>query len=85
MPSVRTQRDGLVGAIASLAVLVGEFLRSGNDYAAAVALVALVVAALAYRYLDARLIEALAPDDVDELKPILRRVGRAIRRRVRRR
>lgn len=79
----RTARDGVVTIIAALSGLVGEFVRSGNDYAAAIAIVAIVVAALAYRYLDAKTLEAIAPDDVDELKPILRRIGRAIRRRVR--
>jgi len=78
----RQTRDAVVTLIAGLAAIVGELLRSGNDYAAAVAVIAMVLAALAYRYLDAKTLEAIAPDDADELKPILRRVGRAIRRRA---
>jgi hypothetical protein len=84
VPTPRTQRDGLIGALVSLGLLVQEFIRAGNDAAAAATLVAMLLVFVAYRYLDAKTLEAIAPDDADELKPILRRVGRAIRRRVRR-
>lgn len=80
---MKKARDAIVGVIVVLAPFAYESAVAGEYYTAGVtgALVGLLV--LLYRYADARVLEELAqadPADAEELKPILRRLGRALRR-----
>ncbi|GGO01733.1 hypothetical protein [Haloarcula pellucida] len=78
----RRARDAIVGLLVALAPFAYKQLVLGNRTTAAVTAVAMAGLVLVYRYADARTIEAAAGADAEDLKPVLRRVGRTIRRRL---
>ncbi|MEA5387109.1 hypothetical protein VB779_08610 [Haloarculaceae archaeon H-GB11] len=78
----RRARDALVGLLVALAPFAYKQFLAGNQYVAGVTLALMAGLGLVYRYADARAMEAVAEGDVDELKPVLRRVGRRLRKRV---
>jgi len=85
----RTVRDSIVALLVALAPFAFEQFAAGSDIVAAVTAVVMLVLALVYRYVDAQVIEAASDvadvdgdgEVADDLKPVLRRVGRFIRRR----
>jgi predicted membrane-bound mannosyltransferase len=81
--SSRNTRDAVVGLLIALTPFAYKQFIAGNDVVAAVTLAVMLGLVLAYRFLDAKVIEAaLDADDADDLKPILRRLGKSIRRRL---
>lgn len=78
----RRARDAVFALLLALAPFAYKQLLAGDDVVAGVTVAVMVGLVLAYRFLDARTIEAaLDADDAEDLKPLLRRIGRAIRRR----
>jgi len=86
----RTARDSIVALLVALAPFAFEQFATGSDIVAAITAVVMVLLALVYRYVDAQVIETARDvadvdgdgDVADDLKPVLRRVGQFIRRRV---
>ena len=81
----RRARDALVGLLVALAPFAYKQHVLGHDYVAGLTIVVMAGVIVAYRYADAKTLEAVAavaPEDADELKPILRRAGRWLRRRI---
>jgi len=86
----RRARDAIVALLIALAPFAYKQATLGNQFIAGVTAAMMVTLVLIYRYADAKVIEAAreiadADDDgavADDLKPVLRRVGRFIRRRV---
>ena len=79
--TTRRARDAIMGLIATLAAFAYQQILAGRYRTAAIT--AIVIGALftVYRYADARVIEAVADAEADELKPVLRRLGRLLRRK----
>lgn len=79
----RRARDALVALLIALAPFAYKQAVTGNRVVAGVTIVVMGGVIVVYRYADARVIEAVATEaDAEELKPLLRRVGRWLRRRL---
>lgn len=78
MTSRRT-RDALVALLVSLGPFAYTELLAGNHATAGLTLAVMAGIAAVYRYADARVIETVADTDAEELKPVLRRIGRRLR------
>lgn len=82
MSNARRARDALAALLVALAPFAYKQFVLGRTVVASVTVATMVGIGLAYRYADARALEHLASEaDADELKPVLRRVGRYVRRR----
>lgn len=72
----RAVRDALLGPMFALCVFTYRQFVLGQTYVAIAGAVGVLITAAAYRYADAKLIEAAVDaGDVEDLKPVLRRVG----------
>jgi len=71
-----------MGLIVALASFAYQEFAQGRRVTGAATLAAVAVLFLVYREADARTIEYFAGADAEELQPVLRRVGRAVRRRL---
>ena len=81
--SHRRARDAIVGLLVALAPFAYKQAISGDPYVAGVTAALMLGLVALYRYADARAIEvALEAGDADDLKPVLRRIGRQLRKRV---
>jgi|GEM_PF-5518238 len=86
----RKARDAIVGLLIALAPFAYKQITLGNRVVGGTTIVVMCSLILVYRYADAQLIEAAREvadadgDDAvaDDLKPVLRRVGRFFRRRL---
>jgi hypothetical protein len=82
MSTKRNARDAVVGLLIALAPFAYKSALQGQPYVAGVTVTVMGGLVVVYRYADARAIEeALDADEAADLKPILRRVGRVLRRR----
>ncbi|WP_435065875.1 hypothetical protein [Halobaculum sp. EA56] len=85
MARTRAIRDALLGPLFALLVFTYRQFVLGNPYVAAAGAVGVLAVGLAYRYVDAHVIEAaVEAGDVEDIKPVLRRLGRWVRRRRKR-
>jgi len=82
MSKTRTARDALMGLIVALASFAYQQFVNGSRITGGLTLAVVVGLFLVYREADARTIEYFAGADAEELQPILRRAGRALRRRL---
>lgn len=79
----RWARDGVVGLLIALAPFAYKQATLGNGFVAGVTIVVMGLLVLAYRYADARVVEAVREaDDAEDLKPVIRRVARKLRQLV---
>jgi len=86
MPNAKRQaRDAVVGLLIALAPFAYKQFTLGYKHVAGLTAVVMLALILIYRYADAKVIEAAGEiADADELKPVLRRVGRSLRRHIKR-
>ncbi|MDS0284723.1 hypothetical protein [Haloarcula onubensis] len=76
----RGARDAVMGLMIALASFAYQQFVNGNTEVAAVTAVVVVLLFGVFREADARTIEYFAGPDAEELKPLLRRLGRWLRR-----